>query len=221
VPQRILVVDDEHRIVRFVSRRLAEAGYEVSVATGGAEALRLNRRRSCDLVILDLLMEDIDGVSVLRELMVQRPEQPVIVLSCLTDTASKVQCLGLGASDFIAKPFFFDELLARVRVQLRTAARAGATRVEVGGISLDLDQQTADVGAGPVVLTKREFLLLRELARHPGTIVSRERLLSAVWSLDFDPGSNVVEVFVGRLRSKLGSEVVETVRKEGYRLAEE
>lgn len=220
-PQRILVVDDEHRIVRFVSRRLAEAGYEVSVATGGAEALRMNRRRACDLVILDLLMQDIDGVSVLRELMLDRPDQPVIVLSCLTDTASKVRCLGLGASDFVAKPFYFDELLARVRVQLRTAARGGATRVEVGGISLDLDRQTADVGAGPVVLTKREFLLLRELARHPGTTVSRERLLSAVWSLDFDPGSNVVEVFVGRLRSKLGSEVVETVRKEGYRLAEE
>lgn len=218
-PQRILVVDDEERIVRFVSRRLLEAGYDVSVALGGAEALDVARSRPHDLVILDLLMQDMDGISVLRKMALERPDQPVIVLSCLTDTASKVRCLGMGASDFVAKPFFFEELLARVRAQLRTAARTSGTYVEAGHISLDLDKQTADVGAGPVFLTKREFLLLRELARHPGTTVSRERLLSAVWGLDFDPGSNVVEVFVGRLRSKLGNETVETVRKEGYRLA--
>jgi DNA-binding response OmpR family regulator len=217
--QRLLVADDEERIVRFVSRRLVEAGYHVSVALDGAEALRIARSQSCDLVILDLLMPNVDGVSVLRELMLEQPNQPVIVLSCLTDTASKVQCLSLGASDFVAKPFFFDELLARVRAQLRTAARTSATLVESGRVSLDLDHQTADVGAGPVLLTKREFLLLRELTRQPGATVSRERLLSSVWGMDFDPGSNVIEVFVGRLRSKLGTEVVETVRKEGYRLA--
>jgi DNA-binding response OmpR family regulator len=219
--QRILVVDDEERIVRFVSRGLTGAGYAVSSAPGGAEGLRLALTRTCDLVILDLLMRDVDGIAVLRDLMRHRPDQPVIVLSCLTDTASKVRCLGLGASDFVAKPFFFDELLARVRAQLRTAARTGSAYVEAGRIKLNLDQQTADGGSGPVFLTKREFLLLRELARHPGTVVSKERLLSSVWGLHFDPGSNVVEVFVGRLRSKLGTEVVETVRKEGYRLAVE
>lgn len=219
VPQRILVVDDEDRIVRFVARRLAEAGYEVCVALGGGEALKVVRSRSCDLVILDLLMPDIDGISVLRELMLQQPDQPVIILSCLTDTDSKVRCLGLGASDFVAKPFFFEELLARVRAQLRTAARGATTHVEVGCISLDLERQAADVGTGPVSLTQREFHLLRELIRHGGTTVSRERLLSAVWGLDFDPGSNVVEVSVGRLRAKLGNEVVETVRREGYRVA--
>lgn len=218
VRQRILVVDDEERIARFVSRRLGQAGYAVSVALGGVEALELARTQPYDLVVLDLLMPDRDGVSVLRELTLDRPEQPVIVLSCLTDTASKVRCLSLGASDFLAKPFFFDELLARVQAQLRTAARASTVRVAAGRIRFDLDQQTADGGRGPVLLTKREFLLLRELARHPGTTVSRERLLSSVWGLDFDPGSNVVEVFVGRLRSKLGNEVVETVRKEGYRV---
>ncbi len=219
--QRILVVDDEERIARFVSRGLAGAGYEVSVALGGAEALQLMRSQPCDLVILDLLMDDVDGISVLSELMLERPELPVIVLSCLTDTASKVRCLTMGASDFLAKPFFFEELLARVQAQLRAAARTSTTRVEAGRIIFDLDQQTADGGAGPVFLTKREFLLLRELARHPGTPLSRERLLSSVWGLHFDPGSNVVEVFVGRLRSKLGDEVVETVRKEGYRVAVE
>lgn len=219
--RRILVVDDEERIVRFVSRGLAGAGYAVSVALGGAEALRLARTQPCDLVILDLLMHDLDGMSVLCELMRDRPEQPVIVLSCLTDTASKVRCLSMGASDFLAKPFFLDELLARVQAQLRAAARTGAAQVEAGRIIFDLDQQTADGGSGPVFLTRREFLLLRELARHPGTPVSKERLLSSVWGLHFDPGSNVVEVFVGRLRSKLGNEVVETVRKEGYRVAVE
>lgn len=217
--QRILVVDDEEGILRFVSRRLTGAGYAVSVAHGGVEALRVAHTRRCDLVILDLLMRDLDGVSVLRELMLHRPDQPVIVLSCLTDTASKVRCLGLGASDFVAKPFFFEELLARVRAQLRAAARSSAARVEAGRLTLNLDQQTADAGSGPIVLTKREFHLLRELARKPGTTVSKERLLSSVWGLDFDPGSNVVEVFVGRLRSKLGTEVVETVRREGYRIA--
>jgi DNA-binding response OmpR family regulator len=219
--QRILVVDDEEGIVRFVSRRLAGAGYDVTVALGGAEALRVAHAQRCDLVILDLLMQDLDGISVLRELMLERPDQPVIVLSCLTDTSSKVRCLSLGASDFVAKPFFFDELLARVRVQLRTAARISAAHIEAGRVRLNLDQQTADAGSGSVLLTKREFVLLRELARKPGTTVSKEHLLSAVWGLDFDPGSNVVEVFVGRLRSKLGNEVVETVRREGYRLAVE
>lgn len=219
VHQRILVVDDEERIVRFVSRGLAGAGYAVSVALGGVEAVRLARAQSWDLVVLDLLMQDLDGLSVLHQLILDRPEQPVIVLSCLTDTASKVRCLSMGASDFLAKPFFFEELLARVRAQLRTAARTNAAHVEAGPIRFDLDQQTADGGSGPVFLTKREFLLLRELARHPGTTVSKERLLSSVWGLSFDPGSNVVEVFVGRLRSKLGNGIVETVRKEGYRVA--
>jgi two-component system, OmpR family, copper resistance phosphate regulon response regulator CusR len=221
VPQRILMVDDERRIVRFVARRLAEAGYEVFVAFGGTEALDAAHTRPYDLVILDLLMQDVDGVTVLRQLMLERPHQPVIVLSCLTDTASKVRCLDLGASDFVPKPFFFDELLARVQAHLRIAARARGTQVNAAGIRLDLDRQTADAGAGPVFLTKKEFLLLRELARHPGATVSRESLLSSVWGLDFDPGSNVVEVFVGRLRAKLSSQVVETVRKEGYRLAVE
>jgi DNA-binding response OmpR family regulator len=218
--QRILVVDDEEGIVRFISRRLADAGYAVTVAHGGAEAVTQAQAKRFDLVILDLLMQDLDGISVLRELISERPDQPVIVLSCLTDTSSKVRCLSLGASDFVAKPFFFDELLARVRVQLRTAARIKAAHVEAGRIRLNLDEQTADAGSGSVLLTKREFLLLRELARKPGTTVSKEQLLSAVWGLDFDPGSNVVEVFVGRLRSKLGNDVVETVRREGYRLAE-
>jgi DNA-binding response OmpR family regulator len=221
VRQRVLVVDDEERIVRFVSRRLAGAGYEVSVALCGTDALRLVRTEPWDLVILDLLMQDCDGVSVLREMVRERPDQLIIVLSCLTDTASKVRCLSLGASDFVAKPFFFDELLARVRAQLRTAARSRAADRAAGRVTFNLDEQTADAGSGSTFLTKREFRLLRELARHPGDTVSKEHLLSTVWDLQFDPGSNVVEVFIGRLRSKLGDDVVETVRKEGYRLATE
>lgn len=217
--QKILVVDDEERIVRFVSRGLSAAGYDVSSATGGMAGLESALAQAYDLVILDLLMPDLDGMAVLRRLTRHRPGQPVIVLSCLTDTPSKVRSLGLGASDFIAKPFSFDELLARVRAQLRTAARAASQQVAVGRIRLNLDELTADGGSGPVALTKREFLLLREMARHPGRAVSKEQLLSSVWGLHFDPRSNVVDVFVGRLRAKLGNEVVETVRKEGYRLA--
>jgi two-component system, OmpR family, response regulator len=218
VRNRVLIIDDEPRIRGVLSRRLTGSGYEVLNAAGGEEGLRLATEDPSDLVILDLVMPGLDGMAVLSELVRQHPEQPVIVLSCLTDTVSKVRCLESGANDFVAKPFSFEELLARVRAQLRRSSQPAASRLRVGRISLDLDRQTADSGSGFVPLTKREFLLLRELARRHDTVVSKSELLSSVWGLHFDPGSNVVDVFVGRLRSKLGPELVETVRGEGYRL---
>ncbi len=215
----ILVVDDEGRILNFVARGLRSEGYAVDVAADGEEGLRRAIEGSFDVVVLDLLMPAVEGMAVLRRLLEHKPDQVVIVLSCLTDPESKVRCLELGAEDYLGKPFSFDELLARIRARLRSATRAERARLAAGGLTLDLVRQEADAGTGPVVLSKREFLLLRELMRNAGGTVSKERLLSTVWGYHFDPGSNVVDVCVRRIRSKLGPDAIQTVRGEGYRVA--
>ena len=216
---RILVVDDEHRILRFVARGLQAEGFEVDSADNGAEALRRALATDYDLVVLDLLMPGMDGATVLSRLLAARPRQAVIVLSCLTATATKVRCLEAGAEDYLAKPFSLDELLARVRARLRAAAGRAATELVAGRLRLDLIRREAHLGAGPVALAEREFLLLRELMEHADRTLSKQRLLAAVWHYHFDPGSNVVDVYVRRLRAKLGAEAVVTVRGEGYRIA--
>jgi DNA-binding response OmpR family regulator len=216
---RILVVDDEHRILRFVARGLQAEGFEVDSADNGAEALRRALATDYDLVVLDLLMPGMDGATVLSRLLAARPRQAVIVLSCLTATATKVRCLEAGAEDYLAKPFSLDELLARVRARLRAAASRKATELVAGRLRLDLIRREAHAGAGPVALAEREFLLLRELMEHADRTLSKQRLLAAVWHYHFDPGSNVVDVYVRRLRAKLGAEAVVTVRGEGYRIA--
>jgi DNA-binding response OmpR family regulator len=216
---RILVIDDERRIVRFVSRGLQAEGYLVDSAENGADGLRAALDGRYDLVVLDLLMPGLDGAAVLSRLLAARPGQAVIVLSCLATTAIKVRCLEAGAQDYLAKPFSFDELLARVRVRLRASADRHATNLIAGRLRLDLIRREADSGTGRVQLSEREFLLLRELMRHPGRIVSKQRLLSAVWRYHFDPGSNVVDVYIRRLRAKLGADAIVTMRGEGYRVA--
>src|SRR5215207_326507 len=216
---RILVVDDEQRILRFVVRGLQAEGYEVDSADSGTEGLRKALHGQYDLVILDLLMPGLDGASVLHRLVAERPAQAVLVLSCLTATATKVRCLEAGAEDYLAKPFSLDELLARVRARLRAAAGRAPTRLVAGPLRLDLIRREADSGSGPVPLAEREFLLLRELMVHTGTTLSKQRLLSAVWEYHFDPGSNVVDVYVRRLRAKLGADTIRTMRGEGYRIA--
>jgi two-component system copper resistance phosphate regulon response regulator CusR len=215
---KILVVDDEQRILRFVVRGLRAEGYEVDSADNGAGGLRKALEGGYDLVILDLLMPGLDGASVLRQLVARRPAQAVLVLSCLNATATKVRCLEAGAEDYLAKPFSLDELLARVRARLRAAAGRMATSLVAGRLRLDLIRREADSGAGPVALAEREFLLLRELMQSLGRIVSKQRLLSAVWGYHFDPGSNVVDVYVSRLRAKLGADTIVTMRGEGYRI---
>jgi DNA-binding response OmpR family regulator len=213
----ILLVDDEPRIQDFISRALARAGYENDCATGGADALRLLRESEYCLVILDLVMPDMDGREVLAELLRANPDQAVLVLSCLDDVMTKVACLDLGAHDYLTKPFSLEELLARVRVQLRGDQRHEVLRS--GELSLDVGRLQADVGRGPVSLTRLEFLLLRELMGHAGHSVPKDQLLASIWGYDFDPGSNVVDVCVRRLRSKLGFDLIKTVRGAGYQLA--
>jgi len=215
---RILVIDDEPRILNFVGRGLRAQGYTVDTVADAPSGLRTATDADYDLVILDLLMPGLDGVSLLRSLIDRKPAQPVIVLSAIADPASKVECLELGAEDYLAKPFSLDELLARIRARLRRSTESRLTSLTVGRLRLDLIRREADNGAGAIGLADREFLLLGELMRNAGHIVSKERLLSSVWGFYFDTASNVVDVYVGRLRRKLGADVIETVRGKGYRL---
>ncbi len=216
---RVLMVDDEPRIVSFVSRALSAEGFGVDGANDGVRGLELARTGRYELVVLDLLLPGLDGVSVLREIMESRPDQRVLVLSALSDVESKVRCLELGASDYLPKPFAVAELVARIRARLRQPASAPVDRfLRCGSVTLDLMRRTAHSGEDPVSLSEREFLLLQQLMRAQGEVCTRHRLLADVWGYSFDPGSNVVDVCVGRLRAKLGPDIIETVRSVGYRL---
>jgi len=214
---RILLIDDEPGILNFLSRGLQAEGYAVAVAADGDSGLKAALSQPYDLIILDLLLPDRGGIEVLRDIGAHLPGQPVIVLSALVDTSSKVTSFELGAEDYLAKPFSLDELLARVRVRLRDA-RSRPTRLSAGSLVLDLITRQAQGESGRVQLAEREFLLLRELMSSAGETVSKERLLATVWGYRFDPGSNVVDVYVRRLRAKIGSEAIRTVRGEGYRV---
>jgi DNA-binding response OmpR family regulator len=217
-PTRILLIDDEPLILDFVSRGLQSEGFAVDVAASGGQGQEMAMSGRYDLIILDLLMPDLDGTSVLRHVLDRRPDQPIIILSALGDAESKVGCLDLGAEDYLAKPFVLDELIARIRARLRTLARPSIPKLVAGRLTLDVVRREADAGSGPVSLAEREFLLLQELMRNAGRTVSKERLLSSVWGYQFDPGTNVLDVYVRRLRAKLGSDLIQTVRGEGYRL---
>jgi two-component system, OmpR family, response regulator len=214
-----LLVDDEAKIRGFIGRALTAAGYEIDCCAGGGEAVERVSLGEYDLVILDLIMPDMDGRSVLTELIKARPEQSVLVLSCLDDVPTKVSCLDLGAHDYLTKPFSLDELLARVRVQLRGEPHQASELLRAGDLILDVGRLQADLGAGPIALTRLEFLLLKELMEHAGQSVRKDQLLASIWGYDFDPGSNVVDVCVRRLRSKLGFGLIKTVRGAGYQLA--
>jgi len=216
---RILLIDDEPRICDFIRRALETAGYAVDSTGSGSEGLQRALEGDYDLVILDLIMPDVDGKRILTRLLGDRREQGVLVLSCLADVTTKVDCLELGAHDYLTKPFSLAELLARVRVRLRDDAHPPNEVLRAGDLALDVGRLEANIGHGPVALTRLEFLLLRELIEHPGQSVAKGQLLASVWGYDFDPGSNVVDVCVRRLRSKLGFDLIKTVRGEGYRLA--
>jgi two-component system, OmpR family, response regulator len=214
---RILVVDDEPKVAGFVGRALNAKGFTVDVALGGEAGLTAALEGDHELVVLDLRMPGVNGLVILRQLMRVRPEQRVLVLSAAAEVDVKVRCLELGAADFVAKPFALAELIARVGAHLRrTAAPPVERHVRAGALTLDLMRRTADAGAGPVALSEREFGVLLHLATRAGRPCPREELLAAVWEMDFDPQTNVVDVYVHRLREKLGRGVVHTVRNRGY-----
>ncbi len=218
---RILVIEDEPRILDFLRLGLEAEGFAVDGVGDGAAGLMRALDEPYELVVLDLLLPRLDGLRLLEELHRQRPALPVLILSARDDLPTKLRGFELGAIDFLSKPFSFDELVARVRVHLRKTREDGgpASTLNAGGLTLDLARRRARVGDRAVDLSDREFRLLYHLAAHPGEVVSRERLLSEVWGYSFDPGSNVVDVCIRRLRKKLGNpSPIETVRHAGYRL---
>jgi two-component system copper resistance phosphate regulon response regulator CusR len=217
---RILVIEDEPRILGFLARGLEAEGFAVDAARNGVEGLKRARRDNYDLVLLDLLLPGLDGLSVLHELNRARPELPVVIVSARSDLPTKLRGFGLGASDYLSKPFSFDELVARIRVQLRKAHNGENGHVlRSGTLVLDLARREARLGDVTAQLSDREFRVLHHLLEHRGEVISRERLLSEVWGYHFDPGSNVVDVCIRRLRKKLGADApIETVRHAGYRL---
>ena len=220
---RILVIEDEPRILDFVSRGLEAEGFSVVGARDGQEGLRAAQNVRCDLVILDLLLPKLDGLSVLRALEAKHPEVPVVIVSARADLTTKLNGFGLGARDYLTKPFSFDELLARIRVHLRRPEDTSNNGhvLRAGALALDLARRQAQLGDQRIDLSDREFKLLHSLLECAGEVVSRERLLSEVWGYHFDPRSNVVDVCIRRLRKKLGpGSPIETVRHAGYRLAQ-
>jgi len=215
--KRVLVVDDEPKIASFVTRALAAEGLGVDAASCGTDALELVSTGSYGLMVLDIMLPDIDGVDVLRQTMEERSDQQVIMLSALPDVETKVRCLDLGAVDYVTKPFALTEFVARVRRRIRGDVGPQEQYLRAGSTTLDLRRRAVHSGARLVPLSSREFVLLQHLVQRCGEVCTREELLSDVWGYSFDPGTNVVDVCIGRLRAKLGADIVDTVRNVGYR----
>ncbi len=216
---RILIVEDEERIASFVAKGLRAEGHQPTVAPDGETALDLVLRGDYELVVLDIGLPGIDGFAVLDQMRSQGARMPVIVLTARDSVGDTVAALDGGADDYMPKPFRFAELLARVRVRLRAGeSRPPSVDSLTGGqVTLDLRTRRATVGGREVELSAREFALAEVFLTHPEQVLSREQLLDRVWGYDFDPTSNVVDVYVGYLRRKLGAEAISTVRGMGYR----
>ena len=216
---RVLVVDDEPEICRFVERALQSAGHHVTSCHDGVQGLQLASDGTFDLIVLDLAMPDIDGMMVLAAVQARDPSQRVIVLSARGSVDVRVACLERGAVDFVAKPFAVRELLARVEARLTEHRDAAVpSTIRSGRLVLDFRRRSVTVDGVTTVLSQREFLLLQYLMRRSGLVCTREELLSEVWGYGFDPGSNVVDVCVRRLRSKVDGDLIRTVRNVGYQL---
>jgi len=214
---RILVVDDEPRICRFVSRVLERDGHTVTVACTGPDAIRLAAEEDYALIVLDLVLPGLSGLDVLRALLTEQPRQRVLMLSAIGDAATKVECFQNGAVDYLAKPFAVAELVARVRVRASEPQAPAFQRwLTAGGVALDLQRRTATVDGRSTELSQREFVLLNHLMQRAGQVCRREDLLADVWGYTFDTSSNVLDVYIRRLRGKLPPNCIETVRNAGY-----
>jgi len=215
----ILIAEDEDRIARFIDKGLRANNFATTVVRDGPSALSHALTGSHDLLLLDIGLPGRDGYSVLRKMREARVSMPVIILTARDGVADTVAGLEGGADDYMTKPFRFEELLARVRLRLRStsAVLAEATVLSVNGLSLDLHTRRARTEQGTIDLSAREFALLELLLRHPGQVLSREQMLDHVWGFDFDPGSNVVDVYIRQLRRKIGADKITTVRGMGYR----
>lgn len=218
---RILIVEDEERIAAFIAKGLRAEGFTPTVVGDGTTGLDYVASGEFDLIVLDIGLPGIDGFDVLDRLRQDRPDLPVIVLTARDSVTDTVAALEGGAADYMAKPFKFAELIARIRLRLRPPADAATDGLTAGDVHLDLRRRRAFVADREVELSARELTLAEVLMRNRGMVMSREQLLSQVWGYDFDPGSNVVDVYVGYLRKKLGSDLITTVRGLGYRIDHE
>lgn len=218
----ILIAEDEPRIATFLEKGLQSNGYTTTTVRNGEDAAAIVLESIFDLMILDLGLPGKDGMLVLEELRGQGVYIPVIILTARDDTRDKVTGLECGADDYVTKPFRFEELLARVRARLRTLAMSNnntsGTVLQVGNVMLDLRTRRLQANNHLVELSAREFTLAEMFFRHPNQIMSRQQILDEVWGYNYDPGSNIVDVYVGYLRKKLGNDLIETVRGMGYRL---
>ncbi len=218
---QILIAEDEPRIASFIEKGLRANGFIPSIATDSKETLQMVLGNNYDLLILDLGLPGQDGLEILEQIRGQGEQLPIIILTARDDIGDKIAGLEGGADDYMTKPFRFEELLARVRLRLRNRQMLQNSEeavLQVGDVILDLKTRKAQVGDRIIELATREFILAETFFRHPGQVLSREQLLDRVWGYDYDPGSNIVDVYVGYLRKKLGSELIETVRGMGYRL---
>jgi DNA-binding response OmpR family regulator len=215
---RILIVEDERNLASFLEKALGARGSASALASTGPEALARAREAEFDLIVLDLGLPGLDGTEVLRILRTEGQDLPILILSARDEVGDKVVGLNLGADDYLAKPFEVDELLARVAARLRAPTPGDPMELRVGALRLDLRGRRAELEGRRMELSAREFALLELLMRHPEQVLSREQILAHVWGYDFDPGSNVVDVYIGYLRRKFGPDRIATVRGMGYRL---
>lgn len=218
---RILIVEDEPRIASFIEKGLRARGFTTMVAADANDAIAIALNGEFELAILDVGLPDKNGFEVLEELRGQGVSFPIIMLTARDDVKDKVAGLKGGADDYVTKPFSFEELLARIEVRLRSnnaKILKEETVLRIGEVTLDLRTRQAKIGDREVELPAREFVLAEVFLRHPGQVMTRQQLLDLVWGYDYDPGSNIVDVYVGYLRKKLGDRLIETVRGMGYRL---
>ncbi|MGD1806213.1 response regulator transcription factor [Dapis sp. BLCC M126] len=219
--KRIIIAEDEPAIAAFLDKKLRENGLKTSIAKDGYQALHLAFSHQYDLLILDLGLPGIDGTEVMEELRGQGEQIPIIILTARDEVKDKVSGLEGGANDYVTKPFSFEELLARIRLQLRQLTKnehKSPRPLRVGNIILDVRSRTVKVGDRSIELSNQEFILLDTLMRHPNQALSRDQLLNYVWGYDYESSSNIVDVYIGYLRKKLGRDLIETVRGVGYKL---
>ena len=219
---RVLIIEDDAGIVRMLERGLASHGYQCMSADNGEEGLRMADDEMVDLVLLDIWLPGLDGHQVLKGIRLRRPDLPVLMLTARDDLGNKVSALDSGADDYLTKPFAFEELLARIRALIRRADQPQSSYLEVGDLKMNLLSRQVWRGDKQIDLSSREFALLEYFMRHPGQVLSRQQILAATWDYAFDPGSNVVDVYVRYLRRKIDRRrepsLISTVRGTGYRL---
>jgi DNA-binding response OmpR family regulator len=219
---RVLVVEDERRLANIIRRGFVEENYSVDVAYDGVEALYMAEHTPYDLIVLDIMLPEKDGITVCRELRMKKVNTPILMLTAKDTVEDRVKGLDSGADDYLVKPFAFSELLARVRALLRREANTKTLKIQVGDLTLDTRTREVKLGEKDIELTAKEYSILEYFMRHPNMVITRTMLEENAWNYEFDGISNIIDVYIRRLRKKLGDEgedsLIRTVRGAGYRL---